>query len=267
MHVWQWLITGLMAGLVARLVIRESRLGLASDLALGSVGGIATGALLRFAGVTESGTGIVHVLVALIGAIGTIAAMHIAARATLHAGRLVQAAIAPRELAAGLGSLDETERRVLGKFVNRQTVSHDVEREHAETATLGARLADRIASFGGSWSFIGLFFAVLAAWMLYNVETSPPFDPYPFILLNLVLSCLAAIQAPIILMSQNRQAEKDRLHAKADYEVNLKAELEILALHEKLDALRERAWEDLLQLQRRQLDLLERLDRDARPSG
>ena len=96
--------------------------------------------------------------------------------------------------------------------------------------------------------------------MIYNTERPQPFDPYPFILLNLVLSCLAAVQAPVILMSQNRQAAKDRLDARLDYEVNLKAELEILALHEKLDLLREKAWSDLVALQERQLALLDRIE-------
>jgi uncharacterized membrane protein len=102
------------------------------------------------------------------------------------------------------------------------------------------------------------------SWMLYNSEIAKPFDPFPFILLNLLLSCLAAIQAPVILMSQNRQAERDRLNARLDYEVNLKAEMEILALHEKLDELRERAWRDLLVTQERQLELLRKLESAAR---
>ena len=96
--------------------------------------------------------------------------------------------------------------------------------------------------------------------MLFNIDSRRPFDPYPFILLNLLLSCVAAMQAPIILMSQNRQAQKDRLNAAADYEVNMKAEMEILALHEKLDELREKAWRDLIELQQRQLTLLQKLE-------
>ena len=99
--------------------------------------------------------------------------------------------------------------------------------------------------------------------MLFNAEEQRPFDPYPFILLNLLLSCLAAIQAPIILMSQNRQSEKGRRHAQADYAVNLKSEVEILALHAKIDELRERAWRELLDQQERQLAILERLERNA----
>jgi uncharacterized membrane protein len=134
-----------------------------------------------------------------------------------------------------------------------------VPREQLATETRGQRAADRVARFGGSWAFISLFGAVLAIWILFNVEVGHAFDPYPFILLNLVLSCVAAIQAPIILMSQNRQAEKDRLNAEADFAVNLKAEMEILALHEKLDELRETRWRELVAQQEQQLALLQRM--------
>jgi uncharacterized membrane protein len=150
-------------------------------------------------------------------------------------------------------------------FLKRQPVARDVNVEDREHSTLGQRAADRIATFGGSWAFMGLFAAVLVAWMLYNSETAKPFDPFPYILLNLVLSCVAAAQAPVILMSQNRQAEKDRLHAKLDYEVNLKAEVEILALHAKFDELREREWRDaLMEMQRKHLEILERLEKSHR---
>jgi CRP/FNR family cyclic AMP-dependent transcriptional regulator len=109
----------------------------------------------------------------------------------------------------------------------------------AERLTLGQRLADRIAAFGGSWRFISLFGVVLIAWMTINSIAQQPFDPFPFILLNLVLSSLAALQAPVIMMSQNRADAKDRIRSELDYQVNLKAETEIAALHEKVDALRE----------------------------
>lgn len=125
-------------------------------------------------------------------------------------------------------------------------------------------MSDRLATFGGSWVFLGIFAAILLGWLIYNTERPSSFDPYPFILLNLVLSCLAAVQAPVILMSQNRQAAKDRLDAHLDYEVNLKAELEILALHEKLDVLREKAWGELLAIQERQLALLDQIDQRSR---
>ena len=125
------------------------------------------------------------------------------------------------------------------------------------------RLADRVAAFGGSWTFIIIFAAILLAWVLLNTlilaRYRASFDPYPYILLNLFLSMLAAVQAPVILMSQNRQGVKDRLDAAHDYEVNLKAELEILSLHEKLDELREMKWSELITMQQEQLRLLTQL--------
>ena len=110
---------------------------------------------------------------------------------------------------------------------------------------LTAPVADKVALVGGSWTFIGVFGIILVAWMAMNQEMDQPFDPYPYILLNLVLSCLAALQAPVIMMSQNRQALKDRSDARTDYEVNVRAEMEILSLHTKLDLLREEDWRRL----------------------
>ncbi|MEY3743119.1 MAG: putative rane protein, partial [Pseudomonadota bacterium] len=126
--------------------------------------------------------------------------------------------------------------------------------------TFGQRAADAVAKFGGSWSFIMLFAITLVFWVILNsyilINYDKTFDPYPYILLNLFLSMLASIQAPIILMSQNRQGEKDRLNADHDYEVNLKAELEIMLLHEKIDALRTEQWNELIAIQKEQLILL-----------
>jgi uncharacterized membrane protein len=129
--------------------------------------------------------------------------------------------------------------------------------------TFGQRLADKVARFGGSWTFISIFAVVLVLWILLNlfilITYKKSFDPYPYILLNLFLSMIAAIQAPIILMSQNRQAYKDRLSAEHDYEVNLKAELEIMALHEKIDLLREKQWSELISIQQEQIKILRQL--------
>ena len=129
--------------------------------------------------------------------------------------------------------------------------------------TRGEKLADRVASFGGSWGFIAVFFTFIAAWITTNLWLlgNRPVDPYPFILLNLMLSCLAAIQAPVIMMSQNRQEAKDRLRSQHDYQINLKAELEIRHLHEKIDHLLSHQWERLVEMQRLQIDLLSELGR------
>jgi uncharacterized membrane protein len=156
-------------------------------------------------------------------------------------------------------SLGERERTVLAHVLRRTPVARDPSAAFDAGLTLGQRVADRVASFGGSWTFIVLFLAAMNVWMLANVRSAQPFDPYPFILLNLVLSCLAALQAPIIMMSQNRQAAKDRLAAQHDYEVNLKAEMEVMALHLKLDELRDEKWMGLMSVQQEQLALLRRL--------
>jgi uncharacterized membrane protein len=133
--------------------------------------------------------------------------------------------------------LGDVEKRVLAKAHQRKVISTDVNAAFSAEASFGERIADSIARIGGSWSFIIAFFVFLTAWTVINtiILVSGAFDPYPFVFLNLILSMLAAIQAPIIMMSQNRQAERDRFEAAKDYEVNLKAELEVLSLHQKID--------------------------------
>jgi uncharacterized membrane protein len=160
-------------------------------------------------------------------------------------------------------ALDERTKRVARHVAERKHIARDTSKDAAENSTVGQRAADAVARFGGSWAFIGLFAGTLIAWVGLNsyvlVRYQDVFDPYPYILLNLFLSMLAAIQAPIILMSQNRQAQKDRISAEHDYEVNLKAELEIMLLHDKLDLLREGQWSSLLAIQQEQMQLLRSL--------
>jgi len=171
-------------------------------------------------------------------------------------------------LEAEYQKLSELEHSVVSKITRRGRVSKRVHAGIETTMTLGERVADRVAQFGGSWRFIGLFGGILIVWMVINawVLATHPFDPYPFILLNLVLSTLAALQAPVIMMSQNRQAHKDRMHAQQDYEVNLMAEIEIRDLHDKLDSLRFKQWHELWHIQKRQIELLEHLcERHANP--
>lgn len=171
--------------------------------------------------------------------------------------------LARRLLRTEWDHLHELERRVLQHIAERRHISRPVQREFEDQRTFGERVADRVAFFGGSWTFIFLFAAVLVVWVALNSfllsSRGEAFDPYPYILLNLFLSMLAALQAPVIMMSQNRLAAKDRLDAAHDYEVNLKAELEIRALQERLDELLERRWEGLLAKQEEQLRLLGRL--------
>jgi uncharacterized membrane protein len=164
------------------------------------------------------------------------------------------------------GELSALEQQVVESLAREETVSRDVEAAWERERTPGEKVADAVAAFGGSWTFIGFFFAVLAVWMGFNVwaASRDVFDPYPFILLNLVLSCLAAIQAPIIMMSQNRQESKDRLRSQNDYRVNLKAELEIRHLHEKIDHLINRQWERLAEIQQIQLEIMQGGDKRKR---
>jgi uncharacterized membrane protein len=154
------------------------------------------------------------------------------------------------------GQVSELERQVAESIAKADTLAENTEEEYEEQRTLGEVLSDHLASFGGSWRFIILFGVVLVAWMLFNLVTGEKsaFDPYPFILLNLVLSCLAAIQAPIIMMSQKRQEAKDRLRSLNDYRINLKAELEIRHLHEKLDYLLTKQWQRMAEIQQLQLE-------------
>jgi uncharacterized membrane protein len=165
------------------------------------------------------------------------------------------------------GTLTELEKEVLDSIKEQEVLSRNINPEFDKELSVGQRLADRVASFGGSWRFIIIFAVILGMWVIINTIAllKRPFDPYPYILLNLFLSCLAAIQAPIIMMSQNRQESKDRLRAEHDYQVNLKAEIEIRQLHIKLDQLMNNSWERLLEIQQIQVDLMnemaERSDR------
>jgi uncharacterized membrane protein len=162
--------------------------------------------------------------------------------------------VAEKLLGVPYESLDERTKKVARHIAGRKHIARNTAQEFDAKTTLGQRAADAVATFGGSWTFITIFAAILVVWVGLNsfilVKYDKIFDPYPYILLNLFLSMLAAIQAPIILMSQNRQAEKDRLNAEHDYEVNLKAELEIMMLHEKVDLLREGQWGELLAVQK-----------------
>ena len=166
-------------------------------------------------------------------------------------------------LTAEHGELTDLDRQVAESIARHDTLAENVVEEFDDQRSLGERWSDAIASFGGSWSFIILFGVGLALWMGYNliVPDLDKFDIYPFILLNLVLSTLAAIQAPVIMMSQKRQEAKDRLRSESDYRVNLKAELEIRHLHEKMDHLISRQWQRLAEIQQMQIETMQELGR------
>src|SRR2546422_7274493 len=162
-----------------------------------------------------------------------------------------------------IGELSALDQEVIESLEQHEILSSDISKQFEKKLTFGERLSDHIASFGGSWRFIILFGTVLFGWIILNAIflLNRGFDPYPFILLNLILSCLAAIQAPIIMMSQNRSEARVRLRAENDYKVNLKAELEIRHLHEKIDHLLRRQYNRLFEIQQIQIELLEEIGR------
>jgi len=162
-----------------------------------------------------------------------------------------------------IGELSVLDHEVIESLEQHEILSSDISKQFEKKLTFGERLSDHIASFGGSWRFIILFGTVLFGWIILNaiLLLNRGFDPYPFILLNLILSCLAAIQAPIIMMSQNRSEARDRLRAENDYKINLKAELEIRHLHEKIDHLLRRQYNRLFEIQQIQIELLEEISR------
>ena len=167
-----------------------------------------------------------------------------------------------------LGRVQRLEGEVFRSIRDNGIVSEDVESAAQEKLDFGDMVSDKVAGFGGSWSFIILFVVVLFGWILANtlLLTRHPFDPYPFILMNLILSCIAAIQAPIIMMSQNRQEKKDRLRSENDYKVNLKAEIEIRTLHEKVDHLLLDQWSRMMKIQEIQVEMLDEI-RSRTPAG
>lgn len=164
------------------------------------------------------------------------------------------------------GEIAVIDRDVIEAIKNNSILSENIQDEIEAELTFGQRLADKVAAFGGSWTFIITFFSFILLWMFINIWflATKPFDPFPFILLNLILSCLAAIQAPIIMMSQNRQEQKDRKRGEHDYKINLKAELEIKLLSEKIDHLLVHQNKKLLEIQEVQTDYLEDLIKELR---
>jgi uncharacterized membrane protein len=162
-----------------------------------------------------------------------------------------------------IGELSALDNEVIESLEQHEILSADISKQFERKLTFGERLSDHIAEFGGSWKFLITFGAVLIGWIVLNalVLFNRGFDPYPFILLNLILSCLAAVQAPIIMMSQNRAEARDRLRAENDYKVNLKAELEIRHLHEKIDHLLRRQYNRLFEIQEIQIELLQEIGR------
>ena len=175
----------------------------------------------------------------------------------------VRALYIEQTLAQERGELSTLEQDVVRSLREQELIAANPDAAFDSQITLGQKLADKIAIFGGSWTFLIVFAVAICIWILTNsiILMHKPFDPFPFILLNLLLSCLAAIQAPVIMMSQNRQEAKDRIRSEHDYRVNLKAELEIRHLHAKMDLLMTHQWQRLLEIQQIQTELIQEIDR------
>src|SRR5215813_7470882 len=258
-----WVISGLLAGWLARVVMKERRIGFLADFTLGTLGGVSGAWMLRRIGGSVPPAGSpAHLVVAVLGAMVLVGVARLVSRFTRQVTRTARAGAVPvaSDLEAYVRRLGLVERRVFRALLGRQTIAKDISETFQEQMTFGERGADRVAEFGGSWTFLGLFAAFLLGWIFLNSAQDHPLDPFPFILLNLFLSCLAAVQAPVIMMSQNRQAAKDRFEAQQDYQVNLKSEMEIMSIHTKLDEARDLEWKSLLELQNHQMDILSRLE-------
>jgi uncharacterized membrane protein/uncharacterized membrane protein YeaQ/YmgE (transglycosylase-associated protein family) len=251
-----WVLTGAIAGWLAGKLMKGRDYGLGGNVILGMLGSMVGAWLLHLLGAAPPQDLLRQVITSSLGALlvlGIARRLRPVARQT----RVTFGGGPVADLETQIRRLNEFERRVITRIVGGHK-TRDPNAAFDEQQTFGQRVADRVASFGGSWTFIGLFLLFMLIWMLANTELGGHLDPFPFILLNLMLSCLAALQAPVIMMSQNRQAAKDRLDAKLDYEVNLRSETEITRLHEKID-LRDREIQELLDINRRQLTLLERV--------
>jgi len=257
-----WIFNGVVAGWLAGRLMKGRDYGLTGNMILGTIGSVVGGWIMRILGFTEASGTVPQGIVSALGAVVVLATARWLRPAHGQVpGRLGEVA-AEADLEKQIRRLGVLERRLVSRLVHAPTRLRDPNQSFEEQMTFGQRIADRVASFGGSWTFIGIFVLVMLGWIVLNTTTPRPFDVFPFILLNLVLSCLAALQAPVIMMSQNRQAAKDRHDAKCDYEVNLRAELEISRLHAKFDE-RITEWQELVETQRRQIAILERLIRDA----
>ena len=239
MQFWIWVVTGVLAGYLAGFLMKGRDYGLTGNLILGLGGSLVGGWVMALLGFNAPGDLLRHGLVSLLGAMLVLGVAR-RLRPVSRQGRRVLGDVATAgDLEAQFKKLGDFERRVVDHLRGHATRPRDANATFDAELTFGQRVADRVASFGGSWTFIGLFLLMMLIWMIVNSVSPKHFDPFPFILLNLVLSCLAALQAPVIMMSQNRQSAKDRIKGDLDYKIDLKAELEIAELHKRVDAIYE----------------------------
>jgi len=248
-----WVATGALAGWLAGSLMKGRSYGAAGNILLGLLGSLVGGWLMQTLG---GGEGSAWWQRAAVAALGAIVILAVARRMRPLARKASAATEWPAgDLETQISRLGHFERRVIERLLQRQR-PRDPNAAFDESLTFGERIADRVAAFGGSWTFIGYFLAFMLVWMILNSQAKRPIDAFPFILLNLMLSCVAALQAPVIMMSQNRQAAKDRHDAKLDYEVNLRAESYIVRVLEAIEA-RESELRELIEINRRQIALLE----------
>jgi len=253
-----WVATGALAGWSAGKLMKGRDYGLLGNIIIGLIGSLVGGWIMHLLGGRTGGELWQRAVVAALGAVIVLGVARRLRPVARHSRVVIgEVAAAGADLETQISRLNEFEKRVVARMLTGQKM-RDPNVAFEQQMTFGQRVADRVASFGGSWTFIGLFLLFMLVWMIVNTELQRPFDVFPFILLNLILSCLAALQAPVIMMSQNRQAAKDRNDAKLDYEVNVRAETEISRLHEKIDQ-RDLEIRELIEINRRQLTLLEAL--------
>lgn len=256
-----WLASGLITGWLAGRLMKGRDYGWVGNLILGLFGSLVGGWLFDVLGVHAPQDLWRHAAVSLVGAMLTLAIARQLKPVARQTRKAFGEVAAVADLERNFQRLGKLERTALDRLLKRGAPANP-NQVFEEQMTFGQRVADRVAQFGGSWTFIGVFLLAMLVWMIANTELSRPFDPYPFILLNLCLSCVAALQAPVIMMSQNRQSAKDRVMAANDYDVNLRASMDIQALHARFDQLRERDWAELVAMQQRQIEMLERILRD-----
>ncbi len=259
--------TGIVAGWLAGLLMKGRDYGFFGNLTLGLIGSLVGGGVMQALGFDAPEDWWRHGIVALLGAMLVLGVARRLKPVSRGARKVLGEAGAIADIEAQFKKIGGLERRVIEHIKAHATRPRDTNKAFEEQMTFGQRVADQVAAFGGSWTFIGIFMLLMLVWMSINSSLRKPFDPYPFILLNLVLSCLAALQAPVIMMSQNRQAAKDRLMATNDYEVNLRTEMDLAKLHARFDELREQQWAQLVEMQRQQIELLERLLREREAGG
>ncbi|MGE0043678.1 MAG: DUF1003 domain-containing protein, partial [Vicinamibacterales bacterium] len=215
MQVLTWWLAGIAGGWLTGFALRGRGFGILGNVVIGSAGGLVGGWVFRALGVTTAQTPFAHVFTALVGGVVLVATVRLLDQASRHASALAGGGTGETglDIETQLARLGNIERSVLAGFLRRRPTAADTSDLFDQRASFGDRVADGVAAFGGSWTFITIFLVVMSGWIFVNARGSVTFDPYPFILLNLVLSCLAALQAPGIMMSQNRQAARDRLDA------------------------------------------------------